>query len=70
MGLYLESILQSSWVFFYIKGLMMEWFESESLPVIRDSSMKCLYIGAMVKASFSRVCRGMGSNSEEYVEVK
>ena len=68
MGM-LESVLQSS-LGFFIKGLIMECFRSEGIvPVIRDSSMNRLYIGAMVEASFFRVCRGSGSDGEEYLEV-
>ena len=46
----------------------MECFKSEGvIPVIRDSSMKRLYIGAMVEASFFRVwVEGRGSDDEEY----
>ena len=45
----------------------MECFRSEGIiPVIRDSSMKRLYIVAMVEVSFFRVCRGKGSDDEEH----
>ena len=46
----------------------MEWSEG-ILPVIRDSSIKRLYIGAIVEARFFSVCRGSGSDGEEYLEV-
>ena len=31
--------------------------------------MKRLYVGAMVEASFFRICRGRGSDGEEHLEV-
>ena len=48
----------------------MECFMSEGIIlVIRDSSMKLVYIGALVEARFFKVCRGKWSDNEEHLEV-
>ena len=40
----------------------MEYFRSVGiLLVVRDSSMKCLYIGSLVEARYFKICRGKGS---------
>ena len=44
----------------------MELFRSEwIIPVVMDSSIKYLYIGAIVKANFFKVCRVKGSEVDD-----